>query len=623
VPYFVVLPIAVVAGILLGGLIEVGIVRRFKDSSRLIATVASIGLAQLLGGIEFLIITKWLKEAGFQSGFTVPISFEIDIGNKVLIGDEILIVMVVPFIIAGLAWFLLRTNAGVAVRAAAENSDRALLLGIPIRRLSTIVWMVAGGLTTLTFVLKAPFAGAALSAGSGPTVLLPALAAAVVARMESLPIAFGAGIGLGIMESIVRYNSDTSPTFHNVVFLAIILAALLIQRGKLSRAMLGDSGWSFASVVKATPSELRHLPEVRFVKAAVIVLAAAAMIWVPSTFGPSSQLLAIFAVVAAMAGVSLVILTGWGGHISLGQFAFVGIGAVVAGNLIEERVDLFFALIAAGAAGGLSALIVGLPALRIRGLFLAVTTLAFAVALDSWFLNPTERADLLPNVRRPPILWERFDLSDNYTLYLFSLAFLALSILAAVGVRKARSGRVVIATRDNERAADAAAVPTTNVKLSAFLLSGTIAGVAGGIHIMALGQLGQNSYPPIDSLDVFTTAVIGGLGSLSGAVIGVLTFKFLETWQWLAEYRLVVTGVGLLVVLYALPGGIGQLIFGVRDRYLRWVANRRGILVPSLVADKRVKGEAEHADDEVDLLKGALTDAPAEVDSAVPVGVGK
>ena len=242
-PYFLVLPLAVVGGVLLGALIEVLVIRRFKDSSRLVATVASIGLAQLLGGIEFILIDKVLKEPLFQGGFEVPISFSLDIGNKTLIGDEILIVAVVPFIIAGLAWFLLRTDAGVAVRAAAENADRALLLGIPIRRLSTIVWAIAGGLATLTFMLKAPFAGAAPSAGQGITVLLPALGrrgrgAHGVApdrvrrrhRARDHGVASSAG------------TRAATPTFDNVVFLVVILVALLAQRGKLSRAMLGDSG---------------------------------------------------------------------------------------------------------------------------------------------------------------------------------------------------------------------------------------------------------------------------------------------------------------------------------------------------------------------------------------------
>jgi branched-chain amino acid transport system permease protein len=528
---------------------------------------------------------------------------------------------------AGLAWFLLKTDAGVAVRGAAENTERALLYGIPVRRLSTIVWMIAGGLATLTFLLKAPFSGVAPGvAANGPTVLLPGLAAAVVARMESLPVAFGAGIGLGIMEQTVRWNTVGTPSFQNVIFFVVIVGALLLQRGALSRAKLGiTSTWSATGVVKPIPRELRRLPEVRWAKWALIGVVGALAIVVPSGWSASSQLLAAFAIVWAMVGVSLVVLTGWGGNISLGQFGIVGVGAMVGGNLVaKSHADLFLALIAAGAAGAVIALVVGLPALRIQGLFLAVTTLSFAIALNAYVFNPNRFGYLLPSNVVRPFLWHRYNMESNYTAYVVCVAFLGLAILAAGGVRKARSGRVVVATRDNSRAADAAAVPTMNAKLSAFLLSGVICGVAGGLQVILLHALGTNSFDPVDSLTVFSTSVIGGLGSIPGAIVGVLVFRYLETITALGDLRLLITGTGLLVVLYALPGGLGQVLLNVRDRYLRWVANRRDILVPSLVADKRVEGEAKHAADEVGLLEGALTDADAakEVEREI-VGAGR
>jgi branched-chain amino acid transport system permease protein len=314
----------------------------------------------------------------------------------------------------------------------------------------------------------------------------------------------------------------------------------------------------------------------------------------------------------ALAAVSLVILTGWGGHISLGQFAIVGVGALVAGNLIQHlNLDLFLVLIVSGLAGALVSLVVGLPALRIRGLFLAVTTLAFAVALDQYVLNFNNFPDMIPTDVGRPMLLERFDLTQSTTMYWTCLAFLGLAILAAQGLRKARAGRVMIATRDNQRAADAAAVPTTNVKLAAFLVAGVISGVAGGLHVVIVSSLNPGTYPPTDSLTVFATAVIGGLGSISGAILGVLLFRFIETLTFLGDVpglgniRPLLTGGMLLIVLLVLPGGLGQLVYNVRDRLLRRVAQRRGILVPSLVADKRSEGQT-HADDEVDLLAGAL-----------------
>jgi branched-chain amino acid transport system permease protein len=619
--YWVILPLGVVTGVAVGALIEFLVIRRFQNSSRLILTVASIGLAQLLGGFE-LIGAKAINFTALVGAFKIPIHFDLHIDVATLGGDQIMIIAAVPVIIAGLAWFLLKTDAGVAVRGAAENTERALLYGIPVRRLSTIVWMIAGGLATLTYILKAPFTGVAPGvASNGPTVLLPGLAAAVVARMESLPIAFGAGIGLGIMEQTVRWNSTGTPSFQNVVFFVVIIVALLVQRGSLSRARIGvTSAWSAIGVVKPIPRELRLLPEVRWARVGLMAMVAALFIVAPMGWSASSQLLAAFAIIWAMVGVSLVILTGWGGHISLGQFGIVGVGAVVGGNLVaKSHMDLFLALIAAGAAGAAVALIVGLPALRIQGLFLAVTTLAFAIALNAYFFNPDRFASLLPTDVHRPFLWHRFDMESNYVSYVVCLAFLALAILASFGVRKARSGRVVVATRDNQRAADAAAVPTMSVKLSAFLLSGVIAGVAGGLQVLLLHKLGHNTFDPVDSLTVFSTAVIGGLGSVAGAVTGVLLFRYLETITALGDLRLLITGTGLLVVLYALPGGLGQVILNVRDRYLRWVARRREILVPSLMADRRAEGEADHAADEAGLLEGALSEDESERE---PVGAG-
>ena len=633
VPFFAALPIGVAIGVLTGAVVEL-IVRRFRHTSRLILTVASIGIAQILSVIEAVIAFRGLGFVSLTGGFKIPLDLQLDLGVKTLFGDEILIMLVVPPVLAGIAWFLLRTDVGVAVRAAAENEDRALLLGIPIRRLSTIVWMVAGGLAALTFVLKAPFSGVTPGlASAGPLLLLPALAAAVVARMESLPTAFAAGIGLGIMEAIIGWNTPGSPTVQYVAFLAVILAALLLQSGKLSRAQEGaTSTWSSLGVLKPTPVELRHLPEVTWARRIILTVVALAFVFIPIGWSPSNQYLAAVAMVWGLAAVSLVILTGWGGHISLGQFAIVGVGALVAGNLIEhQNLDLFLVLVISGVAGAAVSLVVGLPALRIRGLFLAVTTLAFAVALDQYVLNFNNFPGLIPTDVGRPMLLERFDLTQGRTMYLTCLAFLGLAILAAQGLRKARAGRVMIATRDNQRAADAAAVPTTRVKLAAFLVAGVISGVAGGLHVVIVSSLNPGTYPPSDSLTVFATSVIGGLGSISGALIGVLLFRFIETLTFLGRVpvfgniRPLLTGGMLLFVLLALPGGLGQLVYDVRDRFLRRVAERRGILVPSLVADKRDTGPG-HAADEVGLLQGALADpatpsAPTDdADSDAPVG---
>jgi branched-chain amino acid transport system permease protein len=398
------------------------------------------------------------------------------------------------------------------------------------------------------------------------------------------------------------------PSGVDVAFLLVILVGLLLRREKASRQSTDASSWADTAVARPVPAELRHLPEIRYAKFALAAVIGAVAAAIPFIYGPSTTTLVALALVWGMVGISLTVLTGWGGHISLGQFAIVGTGAVTAGNIVSRwDVDLFLALGAAGLVGAATALLLGLPALRIRGLFLAVTTLAFAIVLDSYVLNPTYFSEWIPQNIKRPVLWERFPLESARAMYFLCLAVLLLFMLAARQVRNARAGRVLVAARDNRRAAEAASVPTTRVILSGFVFSGALAGIAGGLHVLLLHGARLGSYQPVQSLEVFSMAVIGGLGSVGGVLIGVFSLRALET-SVSAGYRLLVTGAGLFVVLLVLPGGVGQAVTALRDRYLRFVANRRGIIVPSLVADRRkeVSPEDDHAADEVDLLSGAL-----------------
>ncbi|MDP1862269.1 MAG: ABC transporter permease, partial [Gemmatimonadaceae bacterium] len=452
--YFLAMGVGVVCGLAVGGIVEVLVIRRFRDASRLVLTVATIGLAQLLGYIGAIFIPQRFGSTGLIGGFSTPFEFGFDIGPVRFTAGHIFIIAAVPPIIAALSWFLLRTDVGVAVRAAAQNKERALLLGIPIHRLKTIVWIIAGGLGALTIILQAPFSGTASNPLTAPiTVLLPALAAAVIARMESLPVAFAAGIGLGILDQLVRWNVPKASAA-DLAFLLVILGALLLQSGRLSRAHDASFTIDLSGVVRAVPSELRRLPEVRYTKWVLVTLAAATAIFVPRGWAPSSQSLAATATVWSLVAVSLVVLSGWSGKISLGQFGIVGVAAIAAGNIVQSwNIDIFVTLLVAGVVGALAALLIGLPAMRIQGLFLAVTTLAFAVALDSFFLNPVNFPGAVPDNVNPPIFWDRFDGSEQLPLYYLGLGTLVVGIILTASLRRTRWGRVLQAVKENEKTA--------------------------------------------------------------------------------------------------------------------------------------------------------------------------
>ncbi len=574
-PWLLAVPVAVLTGVAVGGAVERLVIRRFSDAPRLVLTVATIGLAQLLGGIE-LLIPQVLGTNSLVGGFETPLNrLHLSVDPIILTGNDMLILAVVPVVLAALSWFLLRTEAGMAIRGIAENADRARLLGIPVGRLSLLVWLVAGGFAALTVTLTAPGSGLTIDAAAGATLLLPALAAAVVADLESLPAAFGVGVGLGVVDQVVRWNIDKQ-AIETVVFLVVIMVALLVRHRRTSRVDADLSSWSIASGARPIAAALRALPEVRAARVLAVAAIAAAALLVPALATPSQLDQASIWLVYGLVAVSLVVLTGWGGTVSLGQMGIVGVGALVAGNLISRwNVDLFLALTGGAVAGGLVALLVGLPALRVRGLFLAVTTLAFAVAVDSFFLNPANFRTLIFEDFERPVLWHRFDLRSERALYLVCLGVLVLTVLLVHGLRRARSGRAMIAVRDNQRGAAAIAVPTVRTRLTGFVVAGVIAGVAGALHATVLRSIGFHTYETSLSLLVFSMAVIGGLGSIGGALSGVALVEL--SGYLFPRLQLIITGVGMLFVLLVIPGGLAEAAERTRDHLLALLARRRGI----------------------------------------------
>jgi branched-chain amino acid transport system permease protein len=308
--------------------------------------------------------------------------------------------------------------------------------------------------------------------------------------------------------------------------------------------------------------------------------------------------LAAVVLITAMVGVSLVVLTGWAGQVSLGQVAFMGVGAAVAGYLALRGWDVAVAVPVAGLAGAAGAMLIGLPALRVRGLYLAVVTMAFALATSSYFLD----ADFIhwvpdtgDRIERP-YLFGRISLVSERRMYVFVLVVFLFSLWAVRGLRNSRSGRVLIGVRENPRAAQAFGVNTTTAKLMAFAVSGFIAATAGAVFVFHQTALGNSAYTVDQSREAFTMVVIGGLGSVPGALLGSIFIKGISYFR--ASFPvgirpilgILTSGAGLVFVLMFLPGGFSQIYYSLRDRMLRVVATRRGIHVPSLIADSAQDG---------------------------------
>jgi branched-chain amino acid transport system permease protein len=214
------------------------------------------------------------------------------------------------------------------------------------------------------------------------------------------------------------------------------------------------------------------------------------------------------------------------------------------------------------------------------------------------------------------------ELSSETAMFYASLVVLALALVMVVGLRRSRTGRVLIAIRENEKAARAYGVNATRSSLAAFAMSGFLAAVAGALFVHQQVGLNADPYLPQRSLELFTMVVIGGLGSLPGALLGAtyvhgVDFFLPNEWQFLA------TGIGLLLVLLIFPAGFGGVLADLRDGTLRKIAVRRGIVVPSLLADVRVEDQVVDEPPPEDVLAAAgerAEQAEAEVEGATTNG---
>jgi ABC-type branched-subunit amino acid transport system ATPase component/ABC-type branched-subunit amino acid transport system permease subunit len=576
------LGVGLVTAVALGTVIEIVIVRRFARSPRLVLTVATIGLAQLLAAGALL-----LPRAFELPGNPVPQPFDasVTIDPITFRGADVVAIIVIPLVFAGLALFFSRADLGIAVRAGAERADRAATLGIPVRRLHTVVWTIAALLAFLAVYLRAGIVGLPIGEVLGPVILLRALAAAVIGGMERLPIIAGAAILLGVVEQAVVWHWH-EPDYVDPILFVVVVVALLVTHVRTDRAP-EVSTWQAAREVRPVPRALARLPEVRVARWAVIFVVVAVLLAVPAFLSPSRTNLAATILVFAIIGLSLVVLTGWAGQVSLGQMAFVGVGAAVGGAATARLGwDLVPAVVLGALAGAAVALIIGLPALRRRGLTLAVTSLAFALATSAWLLNRSffgdgAGIDWLPSERiaRPDLFG--LALGSETRMYYVCLGGLALAYAVVVGLRRTRTGRVLIAVRENERAGEAVGVHSRRTTLFAFACSGFLAAFAGSLFVHQQSGLTIGPYRPEESLSVFTMAVIGGLGSIPGALLGATYVRGVD-YYFAQEWQILATGAGLLVVLMLLPGGIGGGLADLRDVLLRRVARRRGLAVASL-----------------------------------------
>ena len=610
IAYGLSLPIALLCGVLLGVAAEL-VLRRLFTQPRLLLFVATLGLTQVIQLLQLRLPIP--DEQATNVTFPVLISGNWEVAGINVTGPQLMVLLFVPALMIFLGWLFHRSAFGMNVRATADNFPAARLAGIGVRSVSTKVWALAGLLAALSALLIAPLQGGSIASvqnALGPKMLLLSLVAAMVGRMKSFTWTLVGGLLAGVVDRfLITWSlSGDLPAGSNIAVLFVVILVVLFTVGR--SASMKDEAWQLSSKVRAARVELTRHPLYRGLTFAGFGLIAALALVLPSQVDKASDMLKFSSVpVYLIIALSVTVITGWGGQLSLGQFGFVALGSYLT---IYYANDLpYLVALPIGVAWGvIAAVIVGVPALRVKGLYLAVVTLGFGLAIRSWFIvgekfAPGGGGSAQLNVDRNKgfrlIFWTVK--GNNFDgVYYFVLLMALVSCLLVWRIRRTGIGRSIIATRDNETASSAYTVAPNRAKLLAFAVSGGLAALAGGL----LPLVARNAQFKVDgllfdfdeSLRIVSVAVVGGIGSITGAVLGTLLIIAVPLFfDGTKQVELFASGFGMLIVLLYFPSGLISIVHSGRDNLLNWIARRSnwtppvrkdGAAVASLGSGKQV-----------------------------------
>ena len=571
--------VAVVAGGLVSLLFQATVLRALRKAAPIIRVIATIGL---LGLLQAIVLKRWGAANRPVDAYLPDDVFRV--GDFVIQEARIYLVAITLAITFALWAWTRYTRVGLAISASAQNERAVQTLGWSPGFLAALTWTMGGVLGGLAAVLAAPLTG--LSAVTFTIVVTVAgLGAALLGGFQSFPLTLLGGLIIGVGESMATlYGDDLTDLLGQDVitglnrlpaFLVIFIVVVVRGRGlplrshvaarlpKLGTGQINVRGVLLGSALAA--ALLFGVMDAAWAQATYISLATGVMV------------------------LSIVVLTGYAGQISLAQWALAGIGALIAGRFVRAGLPVELAIVLGVALAIPVGLIVAVPALRTRGVNLAVVTLGLGFLVSEVvFANPNYLGDPLDGGTRIGAI-ELFGLQVDAFNHPHAWAavslvcFVLLSLLVA-NLRRSRTGHRLIAVRTNERAASSLGISVFGVKLYAFAVSAGLAAVAGilvGFRGQVVTYTDFNVFSSINSLGY---AVIGGLAFVVGAVfaginaIGGLGTRMIEDWIGLGEqWDLILGSLLVFVILIVHQNGIADVLAHPRGMWekLRLVAKRR------------------------------------------------
>lgn len=590
---------AVAVAAAIGAAIYLVLMRPLRHATALSRVIATLGVLLTLQAVA---VQVWSAKAKFIDPF-LPSDVKTINGISVPVDRPVLVAIGAVLTLVLWAGYKF-TKAGLATGAIAENQRAASALGWSPDRVATMNWAIGGALAGVAGVLIAPITG--IQPGAMTLLVIPALAAALIGGMSSFALALVGGIAIGVGQALAGNYIDQQGATDTVPFLVIIVLLVLRGRGVPAR---GEVRERFARLGSGLLVPKVIVPVVGVLVLLIVTVASSAFL---------DGLTVSLAVATVM--LSVVVLTGYAGQLSLAQMVLGGIGAFIAGKLVSSADWPFAAaLLAAVVLTVPIGALFGLPALRARGVNLAVVTLGLGVAVQAAVFNNadfTGGSDGTP-IGSPSLFGLNVDPIEHPARYaLVTLGGFLLAAYVVARVRTSRSGRRLIAVRNNERAAAALGISVVGSKLYAFALAAGIASLGGTLAGFQSQTILYENYSPFQSILVVAFAVVGGIGYILGPIAGSTLYTG-GIGSWLTQtlfdgsidsYLPLIGGIGVLVVLVADPDGLvslhtrqGQLMARIVPARIRSRCDRSAPsgADPELTRDPTVRPTPQRVDPKV------------------------
>ncbi|MFI5011792.1 MAG: ABC transporter permease [Hyphomicrobiales bacterium] len=541
--------VGVVSALAIGWLIERIAVRPLRDQPLLMSLITTMGL-----GLIFENLMRFAFGPQTQALSPDLSSIAYQLGDTTISIWEIATLAVVVVAIATLHLVLHRTDFGAAVRAIAEDRRAASLIGIDVNRLIVVTFCVASALGGAAGILAAALYDS-IYPTMGSTSMLKAFAASVLGGMEHVAGAIVGGLLLGVVESATSVY--ISSAWRDAIALLLLVVVLVVK----PTGLLGHRGLDKVERTNLNVFPLPPVPRLDLTRPALLlpILIAAAIPLVVSD--PYYLRILTVMVVSGTLALSLNLIAGFSGIVSLGQAAFYGLGAYATAILSTRLgVPVWWSMIAATALTGLAGAAFAWPVMRLRGHYISMGTLGLSGVIWMLMLNwvgLTRGPMGIRAIPPPTILGEEL---SNVGFYWLILAILVAATLIVLAVLDSPFGRALRAMRDDELGAQSVGIDSRMLKMKIFAISAAIAGAAGAFWAHFISFISPDSFTPTASIGILAMVVLGGLGSVPGAIFGGAVLAALpELLRFAADYREAIYGaIMVLMVLYRPQGLLGR-----------------------------------------------------------------